>query len=294
MATSTTRCPLWSPGSWSWFARPTGCDVCSHLRRSRAPAGDYTWDVAAREFLRQIDDFERAGERRRARRGSPDKPPRLPFAASRCYKTKAHAATIGALVAAAVARPGSCCGPVHPRAREPEPPLSAWRRCARRRPPSSVRAGWPLRRAASTPSPPPRVSASRRGGSRSRKSDGGACSNTDSQIPPTFRPTRGVGDSRSLRVRPTPGGQPSDETPELTQKRNTVSDAYDHGDFETAFRAAEDFLHQQPDDAYVKRVAAVSACAVGNQTAAMKHYQEAAEANKRIIKLRCHLLRHRF
>ncbi len=86
---------------------------------------------------------------------------------------------------------------------------------------------------------------------------------------------------------------PADQSPELVQKRNTVTEAYDHGDFEAAFRASEDFLHQQPDDAYVKRVAAVSACALGNQSAATKHYQEATEANKRIIKLRCHPVRHR-
>jgi hypothetical protein len=80
---------------------------------------------------------------------------------------------------------------------------------------------------------------------------------------------------------------PTDQSPELVRKRNTVTEAYDHGDFEAAFRASEDFLHQQPDDAYVKRVAAVSACALGDQNAALKHYQEATEANKRIIKLRC-------
>lgn len=132
--------------------------------------------------------------------------------------------------------------------------------------------------------------------------------------PPTRRPEPALPEGGEAAARPSPGDQPAsrlpptrasglrregrdrgdapsdlppDSSPELVEKRQAVSDAYDQGDFEGAFRNAEDFLHQQPDDAYVKRVAAVSACAVGNQQAAMKHYQEATEANKRIIKLRC-------
>jgi hypothetical protein len=108
---------------------------------------------------------------------------------------------------------------------------------------------------------------------------------------PRVPPTMASGLRREGRDRgesEVPSDAPTDQSPELVQKRNTVTEAYDHGDFEAAFRASEDFLHQQPDDAYVKRVAAVSACALGDQSAAMKHYQEATEANKRIIKLRCH------
>ncbi len=107
---------------------------------------------------------------------------------------------------------------------------------------------------------------------------------------PRVPPTRASGLRREARDRGDGEGSsdaPTDQSPELVQKRNTVTEAYDRGDFEAAFRASEDFLHQQPDDAYVKRVAAVSACALGEQSAATKHYQEATEANKRIIKLRC-------
>jgi hypothetical protein len=95
---------------------------------------------------------------------------------------------------------------------------------------------------------------------------------------------------REGRNRPpseTPSDLPADASSELIERRYVVSDAYDHGDFEAAFRASEDFLHLQPDNPYVKRVAAVSACALGNQSAALKHYQETTEGNKRIIKLRC-------
>jgi hypothetical protein len=108
---------------------------------------------------------------------------------------------------------------------------------------------------------------------------------------PRVPPTMASGLRREGRDRGesgTPPDLPPDASPDLVQKRNVVSEAYDHGDFEAAFRASEDFLHQQPDNDYVKRVAAVSACALGDQNAALKHYQEATEANKRIIKLRCH------
>ena len=107
---------------------------------------------------------------------------------------------------------------------------------------------------------------------------------------PRLPPTMASGVRREGRDRGasgTPSDLPADASPELIQKRNVVSDAYDHGDFEAAFRASEDFLHLQPDNDYVKRVAAVSACALGDHNAALKHYQEASEANKRIIKLRC-------
>lgn len=105
------------------------------------------------------------------------------------------------------------------------------------------------------------------------------------RVPPTMASgLRREGRDRGGEV---PSDLPADASPELVQKRNVVSEAYDHGDFEAAFRASEDFLHLQPDNDYVKRVAAVSACALGEQNAALKHYQEATEANKRIIKLRC-------
>jgi hypothetical protein len=131
----------------------------------------------------------------------------------------------------------------------------------------------------STPSiPPPRVAPPAAEGAQPETA---ARSNTEREAP-RLPPTRASG----LRRERGAGAQPSDD-PELASRRQVVSDAYDHGDFEGAFRAAEDFLHLQADDAYVKRVAAVSACAIGNQAAAMKHYQETTEANKRIIKLRC-------
>ena len=147
-------------------------------------------------------------------------------------------------------------------------------------------------RAPATPAPAPSIPPPRPKPTAPVDDPAGAAARAgeSEQRPPRLPPTRASGLRREGRDRG-PGGTPSDlppdATPEVVEKRHVVSDAYDRGDFEAAFRHAQDFLHLQPDNVYVKRVAAVSACALGDQAAALKHYQEATEANKRIIALRC-------
>ncbi|HTE54611.1 MAG TPA: hypothetical protein VK698_27345 [Kofleriaceae bacterium] len=80
---------------------------------------------------------------------------------------------------------------------------------------------------------------------------------------------------------------PADAPPEMIEKRRAVSDAYDTGDYEGALRSAEEFLRFQADNAYVQRVAAVSACAVGDESSARVHYQQMSESNQRIVQVRC-------
>jgi len=84
-----------------------------------------------------------------------------------------------------------------------------------------------------------------------------------------------------------PADVPPDANPEVVAKRQAVSDAYDQGDYEAALKSAEEFLGLQPGDPYVKRVAAVAACAIGDEAAARKHYQELGEPNQRIVARRC-------
>lgn len=79
----------------------------------------------------------------------------------------------------------------------------------------------------------------------------------------------------------------ADTPPEMVEKRRAVSDAYDTGDYETAFRSAQDFLRFQADNEYVQRVAAVSACAIGDESSARMHYEQMNESNQRIVQVRC-------
>jgi hypothetical protein len=84
-----------------------------------------------------------------------------------------------------------------------------------------------------------------------------------------------------------PQDLPADTPPEMVEKRRAVSDAYDTGDYETAFRGAQEFLRFQADNEYVQRVAAVSACAIGDESSARMHYEQMNESNQRIVQVRC-------
>lgn len=84
-----------------------------------------------------------------------------------------------------------------------------------------------------------------------------------------------------------PQDLPADTPPEMIEKRRAVSDAYDTGDYETAFRSAEEFLRFQADNEYVQRVAAVSACAIGDESSARMRFQQMSDSNQRIVQVRC-------
>jgi hypothetical protein len=66
-----------------------------------------------------------------------------------------------------------------------------------------------------------------------------------------------------------------------------VRNAYDTGDFETALDLAEKRLRDHPEEDYVKRVAAVSACAMGEEGVARKHYEEMSVRDRPIVSKRC-------
>jgi hypothetical protein len=68
---------------------------------------------------------------------------------------------------------------------------------------------------------------------------------------------------------------------------NAVRIAYDHGDFELALELAEKFLSRHGTDDYIKRVAVVSACAVGEEAVARRHYQESAARDQALVAKRC-------
>jgi hypothetical protein len=88
-------------------------------------------------------------------------------------------------------------------------------------------------------------------------------------------------------VRPAAGSGESPVYSPPTGEQERVRAAYDHGDFEGALELAEQFLRQYPKDPYVKRVAVVAACAMGEEAVARKHYQEMAASDQPIVAKRC-------
>ena len=115
--------------------------------------------------------------------------------------------------------------------------------------------------------------------------------------PPAQPAARGASEASESADEPPPrpslGGTfyppdlPPRASPAMLEKRRAVTEAYDVGDYEAAFRNAEEFLPLQPDNEYVKRVAAVAACALGDEASARKHYRDMNEGNQRLIEARC-------
>lgn len=87
----------------------------------------------------------------------------------------------------------------------------------------------------------------------------------------------------------------SDERSEIDEKREAVRDAYDHGDYVTALDHAEDFMEMDVGGSpqhrmhvrYVRRVAAVAACALGEEAVARKYHDEMDSADQRVVAKRC-------
>jgi hypothetical protein len=104
------------------------------------------------------------------------------------------------------------------------------------------------------------------------------------------RPARG----RAAQDRPASqrgSGRPADHaagtSPLLVEKRESIRQAYDMGDFDTSLTQAEEFLRQDPSNAYVKRVAVVSACAVDDAVTARRYLQDMDAQDQRIVTKRC-------
>lgn len=84
-----------------------------------------------------------------------------------------------------------------------------------------------------------------------------------------------------------PAAQPADTSPLLVEKRESLRQAYDMGDFDTSLTQAEEFLRQDPSNAYVRRVAVVSACAVDDAATARRYFQGMDAQDQRIVAKRC-------
>ena len=82
-----------------------------------------------------------------------------------------------------------------------------------------------------------------------------------------------------------PPAPPASSSGQLTVEQ--VRNAYDHGDFESALDLAERFLSENPKDEYVKRVAVVAACAMGEEAVAQKHYNETIPRDQPVVAKRC-------
>jgi hypothetical protein len=75
---------------------------------------------------------------------------------------------------------------------------------------------------------------------------------------------------------------------EMVILHNAIVDAYERSDFEASFQGAQDFLRRhQPDNVYLKRVAAVSACAIGDPSSARAYYDQLDATEQRIVSARC-------
>lgn len=100
---------------------------------------------------------------------------------------------------------------------------------------------------------------------------------------------------RAPVLRASPRAAASGAGDEVDEKREAVRDAYDHGDYVTALEQAEEFLGMDLSRSqrhrmhlkYVRRVAAVAACALGEEAAARKHYDEMDRADQRVVSKRC-------
>jgi hypothetical protein len=74
---------------------------------------------------------------------------------------------------------------------------------------------------------------------------------------------------------------------EVDERRRLVGRSYDVGDYEAALDRAAAFLLEQPSDEYVMRVAAVSACALGDEDRARRYYAAASASSRETVARRC-------
>ena len=98
----------------------------------------------------------------------------------------------------------------------------------------------------------------------------------------------GRASAASAESAPAAPGLPPGSPPEMVILHNSIVDAYQRSDFEASFQGAQDFLRRhQPDNVYLKRVAAVSACAIGDASSARAYYDQLDAAEQGIVSSRC-------
>lgn len=74
---------------------------------------------------------------------------------------------------------------------------------------------------------------------------------------------------------------------ELQSQRADIRKLYDRGRHDEALEVAEEYLRSDPEQRYVRRVAATSACALGEVDAARTHFDELPPTDQRIVRTRC-------
>ncbi len=144
---------------------------------------------------------------------------------------------------------------------------------AERRRPEPPRASAPVR-----PKREPRASQANndRGSDRNRDSDRADNSRSPKR---EYRPglsARGRSYSNSNRK--------ANEDPPLVAE---LRSAYDSGDFESALQSAQEYLKQDPEHPYDRRVATVSACAVGEESIAEGYYAQMSARDQSVMRIRC-------
>ena len=89
------------------------------------------------------------------------------------------------------------------------------------------------------------------------------------------------------RARPTLSAQQPENGNSGRIELDDVREAFDRGRFLDALEAAEDYLEHDPDQAYVRRIAVTSACAVGQIETAQTYYDQMNERDQKTSQARC-------
>lgn len=84
-----------------------------------------------------------------------------------------------------------------------------------------------------------------------------------------------------------PAELPARMSAEAIAQRKSVRDTYIRGDYEATLELAEDMLRQDPDNIYLRRLAAMSACAVEDAGTARRHFDELGDVDRRFVAARC-------
>ena len=106
---------------------------------------------------------------------------------------------------------------------------------------------------------------------------------------PAKRPSNGARSTSSARSRPNLSGRDSASrrADQGTIEVGDVGKLYDHGRYDEALELAEEYLRNDPDQRYVRRVAVTSSCALGEATKAREHQAKLPPGDQRVVRTRC-------
>lgn len=92
---------------------------------------------------------------------------------------------------------------------------------------------------------------------------------------------------RPPRIEPATPAPPADDPAAIAARMVEANRLYDRGDYEAAARAAEEILEKQPANVKMLRIAASSACILGDAAAARVHYDKLPASDQEQIARRC-------